>query len=302
MALFAAGVALAARRAEEQGAPAPIPERDLRRAARTLPCLGLGCFPLGNLGSEDAGVAVVQRALELGVRYFDTAPSYNDGTSERRVGLGLKGFAREKLWIATKTQARDGDGALAELERSLERLGTDYVDSVQVHALGSEQDVEAIFRKGAVVDALESAREKKKLRHVGVTGHRDPRWLLAAIERHEFATALVPVNPLDCLHRSFTRDFVPRAQEKGVAVVAMKVYAGGALLRSDSKTTAGELVRFALAQPGVCVAVPGADSVAHLDEARAALALPLPDEAAQKALVERLGPHRGRESEWYKDE
>jgi aryl-alcohol dehydrogenase-like predicted oxidoreductase len=61
-------------------------------------------------------------------------------------------------------------------------------------------------------------------------------------------------------------------------------------------------VRFALAQPGVCVAVPGADSVAHLDEARAALALPLPDEAAQKALVERLGPHRGRESEWYKDE
>ena len=165
----------------------------------------------------------------------------------------------------------------------------------------SSADVEGLFRKGAVIGALESARERKKIRHIGITGHRDPAFLLEAIARYEFATALVPVNPIDTLHRSFTRDFAPKAREKGVAVIAMKIYAGGALLSGGAKATAGELVCFALAQPGVCVAVPGADSVPRWDEARAAALEPLPDADAQAKLVERVGPHQGKKSEWYKN-
>jgi aryl-alcohol dehydrogenase-like predicted oxidoreductase len=295
---------LLARSARPQGEahdPKPIPERDLGRTGRRMPMLGLGCFPLGTLGSEADGVAVVARALESGARYFDTAPSYADGVSERRVGKGLKGFPREKLWIATKTLERDGDRALAELERSLERLGMEYVDCVQVHEVRSSEDVAGLFGKGAVIAALESAREKNKIRHIGITGHRDPAFLVEAIGRYAFATALVPVNPLDTLHRSFTKEFLPKAREKGVAVIAMKIYAGGALLHEGSKVTAPELVRFALAQPGVCVAVPGADSIEHWDEARAAAVEPLPDAEAQAKLIERAGPHLGKKSEWYKN-
>jgi aryl-alcohol dehydrogenase-like predicted oxidoreductase len=124
--------------------------------------------------------------------------------------------------------------------------------------------------------------------------------LLQAIERHPFATALVPVNPLDCLHRSFTRTFLPRARERGVAVIAMKVYAGGELPGDRSRVSAGDLVRFALAQEGVAVAVPGADSVERWDEARAAALLPAPSAAEGQRLQQACGPHRGQESEWYK--
>lgn len=281
---------------------APIPQRPLGRTGRRLPALGLGCYPLGALSGDARAAAVLGLALESGVRYFDTAPSYDDGRSERRLGKALAGLAREDLFVATKTLERDGDGALAELEESLERLGMDYVDSLQVHEVRSSDDVEKLFRKGGVIAALESAREKKKIRHIGVTGHRDPRFLLEAIERYPFATALVPVNPLDTLHRSFVRDFLPKAQDKGVGVIAMKVYAGGALPRQVSSVSPGDLVRYALAQEGVCVAVPGADSEARFAQAREAATKPPPDREEQVALVERCGTHRGKESEWYKND
>ncbi len=293
----AAGGLLARRpRAADLG---PLPERALGATSRRLPILGLGTYPLGTLRPESRGVAIVARALETGARYFDTAPSY--GPSEARLGKGIAGFPREKLFLATKTLERDGDAALEELERSLERLGTEYVDSVQVHEVRSPSDVDSLFRKGGVVSALEDARRRKKVRFLGITGHRDPDVLLQAISRHSFDTALVPVNPLDCQHRSFTRSFVPRAREKGIAVIAMKVYAGGALPGRKEGVAVGDLLGFALAQEGVCVAVPGADSLSHWDDAHAAAQAQLPDKAAQEALVARCGPHRGASSEWYKD-
>jgi aryl-alcohol dehydrogenase-like predicted oxidoreductase len=279
--------------------PPAIPLRAFGRTGRKLPMLGLGCFPLGNLGAEEAAVAIVRHALESGARYFDTAPSYNDGTSERRLGKGLKGFAREELYVATKTLERDGDAALAELERSLGRLGLDYVDCVQVHEV--HEDVESVFKKGGVLEALLKAREQKKLRGIGFTCHRDPKYALQLLERHDFVSALVPLNAIDVQHLSFVKDFLPKAKEKGVAVVAMKIYAGGALLKEGSKVTAGELVRWALYQEGVSLAVPGAETLAHWDEARAAAVLPDPSQALLDDIAKRVGEHQGKASEWYKD-
>lgn len=277
-----------------------LPQRVLGKTGRTLPILGLGCFPLGGLEDEDAAVAVVQRALESGARYFDTAPSYHDGASERRVGKGLKEHARDELYVATKTLERDGDKALHELERSLERLGMEYVDCVQVHEVRSDEDVEALFAKGGVVEALESARDKKKLRFVGITAHKDPAVLVKACERHDFATALVPINPLDPKHASFVKEFLPTARAKELGVIAMKIYAGGALVGEGRKVQPGELVRWALAQDGVTLAIPGADTVPYWDEARYAAAQPLPNEKEQARIVEAVGAHQGKKSEWYK--
>ena len=301
-ATVAAATALVGSAARAGSFQRSLPKRTFGRSERELPVLGLGCFPLGQLEEEAAGVSVVRRAFEGGARYFDTAPSYNRGVSERRLGLGLKEFPREECWIATKTLERDGDAALAELEQSLERLGMEYVDSVQIHELRSKEDVEGLFRPGGVVKALEDARERGKLRHIGVTGHRDPKFLLQAIEAYPFVSALVPVNPLDCHHLSFTRTFVPAAAKKGVAVVAMKVYAGGSLPAQKPDLAIAELVAFALAQPGVCVAVPGADSPERWGEAHEGALAEAPDGAAQAALIAAAGPHRGKPSEWYKNE
>lgn len=277
-----------------------LPQRVLGKTGRTLPILGLGCYPLGNLADEDAAVALVKHALATGARTFDTAPSYGDGKSETRVGKGLKEHAREELYVATKTLARGGDEALAELERSLERLGLEYVDCVQVHEVRSDEDVEALFAKDGVVKALESAREKKKLRFIGITAHKDPAVLVKACERYEFATALVPINPLDLKHASFVKEFLPTARAKEMGVIAMKVYAGGALVGEGRKVQPGDLVRFALAQDGVTLAVPGAETIAQWDEARYAATQPLPDEKEQARIIEAVGAHPGKKSEWYK--
>jgi aryl-alcohol dehydrogenase-like predicted oxidoreductase len=274
-----------------------LPLRALGRTRRAVPALGLGCYPLGNL-AEDAALAILGRALESGARYLDTAPSYNSGTSERYVGKAIRAWKREELHIATKTLARDGDAALKELEESLERLGTDYVDTLQVHAV--HEDWESLFGSGKLLPALEAARERKQLRHIGITGHEDPQYLLAAMERYDFASALVPVNPIDCHHRSFVRELLPLAKAKGTAVIAMKVYAGGKLPQ-QRKLSPTDLVRFALAQAGVCVAVPGADSIERWNEAHAAALLPAPDAAEQRRMIEAALPYEGKDSEWYKD-
>lgn len=300
----AAAAGAIARLAESQEKPASGPAKELPSAAlggtkRRLPRLGLGCFPLSTLAAEEPAVAVVRRALELGVRYFDTAPSYGNGSSERRVGAAIHGFDRASLYLATKTLARDADGARRELEESLKRLGVSFVDAIQVHEV--HEDWESLFRKGGVVEGLEKAREEGLARFLGLTGHRDPAFVAKAIERHPFATALVPVNPIDPQHRSFVRDFLPAAAKRGVAVVAMKIFAGGKLL-SEKRATAAELVGYALAQPQVSVIVPGCASVAELEEAHAAALAPLPGAEALAALEKKVGEHRGKDSEWYKND
>lgn len=292
--------------APSKNAPSPtslrnLPLRDLGQTGRKLPLLGLGCYPLGNLADENAGVAILQAALESGARYLDTAPSYGSGRSEKRIGLGIQSWPREDLFVATKTLERDGDAALVELEQSLERLGTDYVDSVQVHEVRSSADVKRIFGKSGVIKALESARDKKKLRHIGITGHRDPKFLLEAIEIYDFATVLVPVNPLDCHHLSFTTQFLPRALQKGIGVIAMKVFAGGALPKQKPAIQTASLIRFALSQPGVSLAVPGSDSLERWQLARKSAVEPVLKAEEQQRLIADTGPHRGKSSEWYKN-
>jgi aryl-alcohol dehydrogenase-like predicted oxidoreductase len=272
----------------------------LGRTGRVVPRLGFGSAPIGRLRSAEDAVEVVKAAIRLGVRYLDTAPSYSRGRAEKRLGAALAacGVNRAEFFIATKTQRRDGAGARRELEESLKRLGVDYVDALQVHEV--HDDVDRLFGAGAVVPELEKARDEGLIRHIGVTGHRDPAYLVEAVRRYEFATALVPVNPMDVKHLSFIRGFLPVAAERGTAVIAMKVFAGGGLLE-DGRFAAGELLRYALSTPHVAAAVPGCETVAHVQEAHAAVsgfeALSAQERAALEA---RAGTHRGKESEWYK--
>ncbi|MCI0345816.1 MAG: ABC transporter substrate-binding protein, partial [Chloroflexi bacterium] len=101
----------------------------------------------------------------------------------------------------------------------LERLGLDQVDSISAHEV--HDDVESLFGPGAVLAALRKAKDEGLTRHIGITGHRNPKYLVAAVERFEFDTALVPVNPLDRRHLSFIEDFASVAARRGVAVVAV---------------------------------------------------------------------------------
>ncbi|WP_338462647.1 aldo/keto reductase [Brevibacillus borstelensis] len=178
--------------------------------------------------TEEQAIAIIRRAVELGVNYFDTAPSYSDGQSESRVGLGLRGL-RDKVWIATKTGGRTRDLALRDLEGSLKRLGIDYVDEWRVHNVMQPHDLEAVFAKGGALEALIEAREQGMVRKLSISGHTDPRLLAEAIRRFPFDSALVALSALDHFIYSFAHEFVPLAVERGVAVIGMKVMALGQL-------------------------------------------------------------------------
>lgn len=178
--------------------------------------------------TEEQAIAIIRRAVEKGVNYFDTAPSYSDGQSETRVGLGLKGL-RDQVSIATKTGGRTKDLAWRDLEASLTRLQTDYVDEWRVHNVMQLHDLESIFAKGGALEALIEAKEQGLVRKLSISGHTDPRLLAEAIRRFPFDSALVSLSALDHFIYSFAHEFVPLAVEKGVAVIGMKVMALGQL-------------------------------------------------------------------------
>ncbi|MCK4873350.1 MAG: aldo/keto reductase [Phycisphaerales bacterium] len=276
-----------------------LPVTTLGRTGRVVSRLGIGVYPIIHYESHDDAVAVLRHAFDLGVRYIDTAPSYGNGRSETRIGLALQGYERSEFFIATKTLERSGDAARRELEQSLARLGLDSVDSVQIHSL--KNDIDSLFGPDAVLKALEKAREEKLVKHIGITAHFNPKYLIEAVKHYPFATVLVPINPLDTKYLSFTREFLPVAKAHDVAVVAMKVYAGGVLLE-DGKLTPAECVHYALSQAGVDVIIPGCETIAHVDDAyNAAMAFKPLSREAQADIEQRAGEHKGKESEWYKD-
>ncbi|MBK8097952.1 MAG: aldo/keto reductase [Planctomycetes bacterium] len=280
----------------------PLPRRRLGRTGLEVPILGLGTHPLGTLPDEqeDAAVALIARAFDLGVRYFDTAPSYDHHRAERRLGKALAG-KRDQVVLATKSFELPAAKALAELDDSLRALGTDHVDIFQIHAIGDDDDrVRKLDAENGVLAAALAAQKAGKCKHIGFTGHAEPAVLAQCLDAFAFATVLVPVNCADPLWVSFVQQVLPKAKAKGTAVVAMKVFAAGQLARADAKVTAAECVRWALSQD-VAVAVPGCRTIAELEVDIAAVQPFVPmDAAEQLAVTERVGAHPGNALEWYK--
>lgn len=299
--LAAMALAPIARAVQDPETPPSMPTRPLGRSGLRVPIVGLGSAPLGTLPDEqeEAAVAVVRRAFELGVRYFDTAPSYDRHRAERRIGKALAG-RRDDVVLATKSFLVPKAAALAELDESLRALGTDHVDVFQVHAIGDDEDRKKKLDPddGTLAAAL-AAQKAGKCRFVGFTGHAEPEVIARALDDFAFDTLLVPVNCADPLWVSFVRDVLPKAKAKGTAVVAMKVFAAGRLL-ATGKVSAAECLRYALSQD-VAVAVPGCRTVEEI-EADVAAARPFAPMGAdeQRELTARLGAHPGNELEWYK--
>jgi aryl-alcohol dehydrogenase-like predicted oxidoreductase len=253
-----------------------------------------GIFGLGGQGAlerrDNAAVAVpvIERALELGVNYFDTSAIYGgpERWSEQYLGKALKGH-RDQVFVATKTKERTRDAAMRNIEVSLKLLGTDHVDSWQLHDVGIQEDVDQIFAKGGAMEALISAREQKMVRHLGVTGRFRPEALMQCIRRFDFDTALMGLNAADKYHYSFAKELLPMAVEKQIGVIGMKVMARGRILSSwtpppveaQKKTWEGtgaiavkpgtltkrETMFYTLSLP-ISTAIIGCDSVEQVDE------------------------------------
>jgi aryl-alcohol dehydrogenase-like predicted oxidoreductase len=207
-----------------------LPLRKLGASGAIVTNLGVGGDHVGNASEKDAQ-AIIEKALEEGVRFFDNAPLYSDGNAEKRYGQFLTPTYRDVAFIMTKTLATTRKDALKDLDNSLSRMKTDYVDLWQMHALQSPTDVQARIQNG-VLDALLEAQQKGKVRHIGFTGHGSYKAhlkMLEEIKQHgvKMAAAQMPVNPADPHYDSFVTHVVPRCVEAGIGVLAMKSLAYG---------------------------------------------------------------------------
>jgi aryl-alcohol dehydrogenase-like predicted oxidoreductase len=246
---------------------AALPTRVLGRTQMTVPILGLGgsASPLSRGGAEAAAIALIERAYEGGIRYFDTAANY--GPSEERLGRVLPAV-RSEVRIATKTSRRDRDAAWRQLEQSLQRLKTDYIDLWQFHAITYDWDVDTLLdsRQGAI-KAAEEAKEQGIVRAIGVTGHNNPDIFVKALNRYPFDTALIPINAADKhTDKPFIDHILPLAQQNNTGIIAMKVPAYGRLFQPGALTGMAEAMGYALSQPQVHCCIIAADTLAQLEE------------------------------------
>lgn len=183
--------------------------------------LGLGGIPLMNVSWEEAR-AIIDACLDRGVNFADTAMGYGD--SEAKLSMALE-RDREAFYMATKSTNRSAKGMARDIDQSLSRLKTDYIDIYQIHALRSKEQLQEVLAPGGALAALKAARDSGKVRFIGVTGHR-PSVLVEAIKTGEFDTVMAPINIVD---REAEEVLLPLAKELDIGVLAMKPVCGGTL-------------------------------------------------------------------------
>lgn len=174
--------------------------------------------------SEARAAATLETVTEYGINHIDTAASY--GESELRLKPWLEDN-RSSVFLATKTGARIGSEARASLELSLERLGVDRVDLIQLHNLVEEDEWHQAFADDGVVAALAAAREEGLCRFIGVTGHgtRIAGMHMRSLEAFEFDSVLFPYNHSMMAGDGYRQDverLLALCQERGVAVQTIK--------------------------------------------------------------------------------
>jgi predicted aldo/keto reductase-like oxidoreductase len=170
------------------------------------------------------------------------------------------------VFLASKTDKRDRDGAWKELERSLKRLNTDHLDLWQLHHVSFKEELDQIFGKDGASKAIEEAKAQKLIRFAGISGHHEPDIIAEGLRRYPFDTTLICINAADKHHpRPFIPTVMPVARQKNVGVIAMKIPAYGRLFKPGVLDGMHQAMGYTLSQPGVHCCVIAAETVAQLE-------------------------------------
>lgn len=200
-----------------------MPTRSLGKTGYKVGVLSLGGQATIEIkGREEEAEKIINRAIDLGINYIDTAASYGQGVSQLNIGRVMKS-RREEVWLSTKTHDRTYDGSMRLLEESLKNLQTDHLDTWQLHNVQRMEQLDQIFADNGAIKALEKAKSEGVVRNVGITGHFEPMVLLEGIRRYRFDSILLAVNAADVHYLSFKNYLLPEAQKMGIAIIGMKV-------------------------------------------------------------------------------
>jgi predicted aldo/keto reductase-like oxidoreductase len=252
-----------------------MPTRILGKTGASVSCIAFGCGSRFLMyKDEDKALEAVNRAIDLGISYIDTAYGYGDGKSETRIGHVMK-TRRKEVWLATKINKRNGDEAMRVIEGSLKRLQTDHVDLLHIHSLTTPEDRAEIEANDGVLKVIYKVKEQKMARFIGITSHTDPHVLKTALERHEFDCTQMALNAarvgmrnapggmaINPMHDSFEALALPVANRKNMGVIAMKIFGQEGLV---GKAPIEKLIRYSLSLP-VAAAVLGMPKIEYLEE------------------------------------
>jgi len=238
-----------------------MPKRPLGKTGVEVSILALGGSHLGKVKSERDASRLVHEAIDAGLNFMDNAWEYHDGRSEEWMGKALEG-RRHEAFVMTKvcSHGRDKKIAMQQLEDSLRRLRTDYLDLWQIHEVIYEDDPDRHFAPGGAAEALLEAKQQGKVRFIGFTGHKDPAIHLKML-RHDFPfdTCQLPLNCFDGTFRSFEHEVLPELERRGIAALAMKTLSGSGDAVRQGIVSVEEALRYALSLP-VASVVSGIDS------------------------------------------
>ncbi len=215
---------------------------------------GEGVLRTNGRGVE--AMEVIGAAIDAGIGYFDSARVYADSELYYGSVWGADPAARQRVFQASKSAVRGKTGALAELDQTLKRLQTDYLDLWQIHDIRTPEDLAMIGGPGGALEAFVEAKALGRVRFIGVTGHRQPEILARAVEEWPVDAVMMPVNPVEGILGGFLTSTLPAARRKGIAVIGMKVLGASHYLKPQLSLRADLLIRYALAQ-GITLAIVG---------------------------------------------
>ncbi len=270
--------------------------RTLGRTGLEVSLVSFGGIKLPKVSQQEA-TELLNRALDLGMNFVDTARRYRD--SETKIGKALEG-RRDEFILATKTPTRDAAGAMDDLEESLRELRTDYLDLWQLHSVSDPDAFEQVTAPGGAAEALVKAREQGKVRHIGVTSHRSHEAMRSAITCGLFETIMLCYNVLDS--EAVGSEILPLAGEHDMGVIVMKSLSGGALCTPPEEGTEGPLrpdpvvvgsLRYVLSHSAVSTVIPGLEAIVEVEDDAAVgdAELPMTDEE-KDSLRRRIGSLR----------
>src|SRR6516162_2246669 len=273
------------------GASTALPHRTLGRRGASVSILAFGCGSRFLMyEEEEKALAALNRAIDLGMNYLDTAYAYGDGKSETRVGR-VMATRRKEVWLATKIPDRTRDDFMRRLEGSLKRLQTDHVDLVHIHSLGHADDLAKIEAPDGAMKGLMEAREQRMARFAGMTSHTDGEVLAQAIARNDLDCVQMALNA--SRNGRFEELALPAAHSKNLGIIAMKVTGQEFLLGHEAgKTDIDTFMRYSMSLPvsTAVVGMPRVEFIEHNTQLARNFA-PLTEDASEQ-LRRALAPSR----------
>ena len=269
-------------------AAAPMPMTTLGKTGLRISRYTVGGYHM-RVNGEGEAVRIIQRAIDLGVNMFDSAWLYNDGASDEAYGAALTPALRKQVHLMSKAQMYHRDDAMHQLEDTLRRMKTDYLDVWQIHQVVTQKEVDQILGPKGSLEAFVKAKQQGKVRHIGFTGHADPAVHQRLLDSYNgWETVQHPVNLVDPHYLSFINSVLPNIRKKGIGLFAMKSNAMGPLTKLGIATIQ-ECLRFTWSHD-IDTLVSGTEWVEQLEQNVAVLKTLVPMSKSEMAdLLARTG-------------